>query len=58
MSEAQRGWRSEQSEQTWFSGRVMRTLRRFFISFWSAMVIIVDRDGCKLRTNSRSRKES
>jgi hypothetical protein len=39
--DAQVGFFSGQSEQTWFSGRSIKTLRRFFIAFWSAMVTCV-----------------
>lgn len=36
ISEAHRGCRSGQSEQTWFSGRFISTFKRFFSAFWSS----------------------
>jgi hypothetical protein len=33
INDAHRGWRSGQSEQTWFSGLIMRAFNRFFMSF-------------------------
>jgi len=36
---AQRGCRSEQSEQTWFSGLFMSNLSLFFIAFWSSAMM-------------------
>jgi hypothetical protein len=41
IKDAQVGFLSGQSEQIWFSGRSIKTLSRFFICFWSAMVACV-----------------
>ena len=47
MREAHLGCRSGQSEQTMFSGRAMRTLRRFLSCCWEAIVIDVFVIDCK-----------